>query len=219
MRSVPLVDLTYAELAERVRVRVRNRVGNQDTYAVGYGAAELNGLFLKGQLGRNRVNLLHYSPARGWFCERGETQGLVMGSTVTVLVGETDLTLVVTDVAAGSASIASHPSLAPAAAPYPILSFGKTQRSLPLYLDPELDFATALNLRNALSDNSLLCLTETAAKANYQVTILAGYGLSLVRPGEELPLFEAEPAVSDNSWTKRFVDVFAKTAKSYIRLF
>lgn len=213
MNSSKLSELSYTELADRVRARVKNHYGKQDIHVMASGAGDLNQLFLRGKMKRDRAYALHYRDGAGWYFSQGAIQGVAANAGCQVLDGEAVRDLRVARVLPGEAYVETANWLAPANAPYPIVSVDTREVPMAVYLSAALDKFTAADLRAAIEESGLPLQTTTdEAAAKYHVTILPDYGLSLVLPGGQRPLFKAEPT-ADTGWENRFVERLGKVAR------
>ena len=206
MGSVNLAELSYAELAERVRVRVKNSYRKQDCHAVSNGKADMRQLFLNGTLKRNRALTLDYDERAGWFVPQGEIDGIAAGAEGVVLDGEEERNVVVSRVSGGRSFVNTAPWMKQEDAPYPLVYLEATKS--PLYVHVAAEFPnknyTAL-LNSALEEaGGPVLRTDDPAAAKYHIGYQKDYGVFLTLPGEDRPLFEGEDVYTD-AWARRFV--------------
>lgn len=227
MSSMDLASCSYAELMARVRVRVKNhhRGRGQDVYTQASGAASMDQRFFNGALKMSRDFVLHHDEKDGWFINEGAMAGVEPGAKVVILDGEKERELIVKRTDAGRAyfapitvphlGTAAEPqkgALAPASAPYPLVSVEKKIDPLPIYIADDLPKTARASIINLIEDEGdCLRLTEEAAAAKYHIVRLPVYGISMVLPGEERPLFESVPKPTDG-WAVDFVDKLAKVS-------
>lgn len=213
MNSSKLSELSYTELADRVRARVKNHYGKQDIHVMATGTDDLNQLFLQGKMKRDRAYALHYRDGAGWYFTQGAIQGVAAGAGCKVLDGEAERNLHVAQVLPGEAYVETAGWLEPGKSPYPIVAVETQEVPLAVFLAPSLDKFTASDLRAAIEESGLPLQTTTdEAAAKYHVTILDDYGLSLVLPGGQRPLFKSEPS-AETGWENRFVERLGKVAR------
>ncbi|TXF91627.1 hypothetical protein FUA23_00130 [Neolewinella aurantiaca] len=206
MNSVDLSQISYAGLADRVRVRIKNNYRNQDAHSVATGKADMNQYFLSGNLKQNRSLCLDYAQPGGWFVPQGEISGSSAGTTGTVLDGETEREITVNRVDGGRSYIRAEEWMNPDRTPYPLLYLGNEKKVLKLYLSADFPNQTynAL-LANAIEDtNGQLLITDELKDAKYQITYLKEYGVVLSLPDEQRPLFEGED-IRQDGWAGRFI--------------
>lgn len=213
MNSMDLAGCSYAELIDRVRVRVKNQYRKQDVFAGITGTADLNQHFLNGKLKRNRAFVLHYDDKMRYYVDRGTLAGISAGNKGLVLDGDTEREITVTRVEAGRSFIDGEAWMSPASAPYPIVSLEGRSAPLSIYLDHQkLSVIMVAALTNEIQrEKETLLLTDDAKAATYHITYLKGYGVSMVLPGEERPLFESVPKATEG-WAMGFVEKLSKVA-------
>ncbi|MFK8161658.1 MAG: caspase family protein [Lewinella sp.] len=213
MNSMDLAGSSYAELIDRVRVRVKNQYRKQDVFAGTTGDADLNQHFFNGKLKRNRSFVVHFDDKMRYYVNRGALAGLAAGDKGMVLDGTTEREITVSRVDAGKAFIDGEAWMSPAEAPYPIVHLEGKSSPMPIYLDQQ---KLSLVMKGALTneierEKDTLLLTEDAKDATYHITYLEGYGVSMVLPGEERPLFESVPKAVEG-WAMGFVEKLSKVA-------
>lgn len=206
MNSVNLAEISYAELAERVRVRVKNSYRNQDAHAGATGKADMHQLFLNGEMKNNRSLTLDYDERGGWFVPQGEISGSSVGGTGTILDGETEREITVKRVEGGRSFVNAEDWMDKARAPYPLTYLDGDKTPLTVYLSGKFPNKTynAL-LSNAIDDTKgQVLLTDDPNAAKYHISYIKEYGAMLTLPGEERPLFEGEYTNRDG-WANRFI--------------
>jgi len=212
MSSMDLANCSYAELMARVRVRVKNHYRGQDVYTQASGAASMDQRFFNGALKMSRDFVLHHDEKDGWFINEGAMAGVEPEAKVVVLDGAEERELTVRRTDAGRSYLAPLPFLAPASAPYPLVSVDKKMEPLAIYVDDELPTLARASIVTLMEDEKeSLRLTEDPAEAKYHVVRLPDYGISMVLPGEKRPLFESVPKPIDG-WSVGFVDKLAKVS-------
>ena len=213
MNSMDLAGASYAELIDRVRVRVKNQYRKQDVFAGATGSADLNQQFLNGKLKRNRAFVVHFDDKMRYYVNRGALAGITAGNKGMVLDGTTEREVTVTRVDAGKAFINGEAWMKPTNAPYPIVHLEGKSAPMLVYLDQEkLSLVMRAALTNEVKrEKETLLLTEDARTATYHITYLKGYGVCMVLPGEERPLFESVPKAVEG-WAVDFVEKLSKVA-------
>ncbi|WP_071596787.1 caspase family protein [Neolewinella persica] len=213
MNGSRLSELSYAELMDRVRVRVKNHYQNQDVHAMATGDSDLDQLFLGGKLKRDRAYLLHRGKDDKWFFNQGAVQGITVGMSGKVLVGKEEKVFTVDQVLAGRATIKKVDWMLPGATDYPVVEMDKEEPQLAVFFSPSLDDYTLGNLLEEIKEVGFqLEVVTNKQQAKYHVTVLKNYGLSLVLPEEERPLFSSETA-DTVGWEERFINRLAKVAR------
>jgi len=212
MNGCNLAEMSYAELIDRVRVRVKNRYRRQDVQAGTVGNADLNQRFLGGKLKRNRSFVLHHDQRFGWYIERGQVNGVRANAGGMILDGATERPVTVGEADAGRCFVNPEAWMDPASAPYPLLSLETVSNPLPVYLDPSLGAVQITTLANEIArEEATLVRTENPAEATYHLTLLPDYGISMVLPGETRPLFKSQKRQSPN-WGPDFVEKLSKVS-------
>lgn len=213
MNSMDLAGCSYAELIDRVRVRVKNQYRKQDVFAGTTGNADLNQQFLNGKLKRNRAFVVHFDDKLRYYVNRGALAGIAAGDKGIALDGTTEREITVTRVDAGKAFIDGEAWMSPANAPYPIVHLKGKSAPMPVYLDQgKLSKVMRAALAGEIKrQKDTLLLTEEANTATYHITFLEGYGVSMVLPEEERPLFESVPKAVEG-WAVSFVEKLSKVA-------
>lgn len=213
LRSIDLSDCSYAELADRVRVRVKNHYAKQDVFAQATGQATLGQHFLGGKLQRSRAYVLHHDSKLGWYVDQGALSGVGAGCAGQVLDGQTERDISVSRVEAGRAFVTAADWMDAAQSPYPLLSLERQGVPMRVYLDEgKLSLIMKAALMNEIErETATLRLTEDPDEATYHLTYLPDYGVSMVLPGEERPLFEAS-AKAEPGWAEAFVEKLSKVA-------
>ncbi len=206
MNSVDLSEISYADLADRVRVRVKNNHRHQDPHSSVTGKADMQQLFLNGELKHNRSLTLDYDERGGWFVPQGEIAGSAVGGKGVVLVGEAEHEITVKRVDGGRSYVATEDWMEQANAPYPLMYLEGDKTPLAVYLAgkfPNKTYTALLN--NAIADSKgKVVLADTPEQAKYHISYQKAYGAMLTLPGEERPLFEGE-YTNHNGWAKRFI--------------
>ena len=206
MNSVNLAEICYAELAERIRVRVKNSYQKQDPHSSATGKADMQQLFLNGELKHNRTLTLDYDERGGWFVPKGETSGIKTGDKGNILDGETEREITVKRVDGGRSYLQTEDWMDKTSAPYSLTHLEGAQTPLTVYLAgkfPNQTYNALLN--NAIEDTKgNLLLTEDPNAAKYHISYQKEYGTMLTLPGEERPLFAGEYTNRDG-WAGRFV--------------
>lgn len=213
MNGSRLSELSYAELMDRVRVRVKNHYQNQDVHAMSTGGGDLDQLFLDGKLKRDRAYLLHRGKGGNWFFNQGAVQGIRARTQVQCLVDGKEQTCTVKQVLAGRATVTSEDWMSDQATDYPIVAVETEEPPLAVFFTPSIDKFLRGNLLEEVEDAGFpLEVVDDAPLAKYHVTVLEDYGLSLVLPGEERPLFRSE-TTDAVGWEERFINRLAKVAR------
>lgn len=213
MNGSRLSELSYAELMDRVRVRVKNHYQNQDVHAMSTGGGDLDQLFLNGKLKRDRAYLLHRGKDGNWFFNQGAVQGVRAGAQVQCLVDGEEESCTVKQVLAGRATVTSEDWMREQVTDYPIVAMETEEVPLAVFLSPSIDKFVRGNLLEEVRDAGFpLEVVAVAQQAKYQLTVLEDYGLSLVLPGEERPLFTSE-TTDAVGWEERFINRLAKVAR------
>jgi hypothetical protein len=206
MNNVNLAEVCYAELADRVRVRVKNSYRKQDPHASATGKADMHQLFLNGELKHNRSLTLDHDARGGWFVPKGETSGIAVGDKGTVLDGETEREITVERVDGGRSYVKTEGWMNEASAPYPLTHLEGKLTPLTVFLAGKFPNRTyTALLSNAIEDSKgKVRLTEDPAAAKYHISYQKEYGAMLTLPGEERPLFAGE-YTNRNGWANRFI--------------
>jgi pimeloyl-ACP methyl ester carboxylesterase len=213
MSSVNLSEISYLELAERVRVRVKNSYSRQDTHAGATGKGDMRQLFLNGELKHNRSLTLDFAKKGGWFVPQGEISGSTVGGKGTILDGETEREITVKRVDGGRSFVNTEDWMNQDQAPYPLTYLDGDTTPLTVYLSGKFPNRTynAL-LSNAIEDtNGQVLLTDEPNAAKYHLAYLKDYGAVMTLPGEDRPLFEGEDTKKDG-WAGRFVRKIGQVA-------
>lgn len=213
MNSIDLAGCSYAELIDRVRVRVKNQYRKQDVFAGATGSANLHQHFLNGKLKRNQAFVVHFDKKMRYYVNRGALAGTTTDSKGIVLDGETEREITISRVEAGWAFINEESWMRPEGAPYPIVSLESKTAPLSVYLDKKKLSKVMLGaLTNEINrEKDTLLLKEAPEAAAYHITFLKGYGVSMVLPGEERPLFESVPKATAG-WAVDFVEKLSKVS-------
>ncbi|MEM9928220.1 MAG: caspase family protein [Bacteroidota bacterium] len=212
MNSVDLASCSYNDLIAQVRVRVKNHYRKQDVLAVATGSASLSQQFLSGKLSRSRAHVMHYDKKAGYFIDRGVLNGIEKEAKGVVLDGEEEKEITVYRVEPGRSIIRPEPWMSPDDAPYPLVSLEEQNEPLCIYLDDSLSAIIKAALTNEIKrESATLILTDSPDEATYHIALLKNYGVSMVLPGEERPLFEAVPKAYDG-WAVEFVEKLSKVA-------
>jgi len=206
MKSVNLAEVSYQELAERVRVRVKNNYRKQDPHSSATGKADLQQLFLNGELKHNRSLTLDHDERGGWFVPKGETSGISVGDNGNILDGETEREVIVKRVDGGRSYVNTEDWMDITNAPYPLTHLEGAQTPLTVHLTGKFPNRTyTALLTNAIEETKgKVLLTEDPKAAKYHISYQKEYGAMLTQPGEERPLFEGE-YTNRNGWASRFV--------------
>ncbi|MFT5999385.1 MAG: hypothetical protein ACI81P_001843 [Neolewinella sp.] len=221
MNSMDLAASSYAELIDRVRVMVKNQYRKQDVFAGATGSADLHQRFLNGKLKRSRAYVMHFDDKLRYYVDRGALAGISAGTKGLVMDGQEEREITVSRVDAGKAFINGEDWMDTAKAPYPLVSLSGKGEPMLIYLDSKnLSKIITGALTNEINrEKATLALTEDANAATYHITFLEGYGVSMVLPGEERPLFESVPKAT-RGWAVGFVEKLSKvsTYESTLRL-
>ncbi|MEM1359862.1 MAG: caspase family protein, partial [Bacteroidota bacterium] len=213
MRTNDLSTISYAELADRVRVRVKNHYRKQDVYAETTPGSSLNVPFLGGELKRSHNLLLHYGKGIGWYFDQGEIAGIKVGNEGSALVGETEEVFTVKRVDAGRSYVENASWMEVAQAPFPIVDLDKQGTPMAVYLDrTKMSSVVAGALAERIQEETdTLLLVEEPEEAKYHVVYTPTYGIHLVLPGEERPLFEGTTGQSEG-WAVKFADQLSRVS-------
>jgi len=212
MGRLDLAGCSYIELIDQVRVRVRNHYKGQDVHAAAGGGASLQQRFFGGKLERSRAYVLEYTTAGGWYVNQGEMAGTATGDLGRVLDGEEEREITVSRTEAGRAFVHAETWMDRAKAPYPVIGLETGGEPLVIYLNQaRLGPVIGGNLRTVIDRQANLLLTDEPDAARYHLTLLEDYGVSLVMPGGDRPLFESVPRKKDG-WVDEFVDKLARVA-------
>lgn len=213
MNSVNLAEISYVELADRVRIRVKNTYRNQDAHAVATGKADMHQHFMDGELKHNRSLTLDFDERGGWFVPQGEVAGSSAGGRGTVLDGAEEREVTVKRVDGGRSYVNAETWMKQDQAPYPLVYLDSDKTPLIVHLTGEFPNRTynAL-LANAIADtNGRVLQTDDPKAAKYHLSYLKDYGVVMTLPGEERPLFEGEDT-SKSGWADRFVKKVGQVA-------
>ncbi|MBC6993542.1 caspase family protein [Neolewinella lacunae] len=212
LAGADLAELSYREVMDRVRVRVRNQYARQDVYCDATGAGSLAQRFLNGSLKRSRGMVLDYAADQQWFINQGELSDVIAGTTARVLDGTTEREIKVLRTTAGHAFVGAADWLQPSQAPYPLLGIDKKGAPLAVYIDAKMSSVIRSALVGEISrEAATLVLTDDPATAKYHLVHLPHYGVSAVLPGEERPVFESAPEAKPG-WAPAFVEKLSKVA-------
>ncbi|MEL7162792.1 MAG: caspase family protein, partial [Bacteroidota bacterium] len=137
MSTINLGDVSYRELADRVRVRVKNHYHKQDLFAEASSGLSMDAQFFDGKLVRGNKQLLHYGKGIGWYFDRGQIAGVQVGDTAIILDGKEERTITVRRTDGGRSFVNPEDWLAAVKAPYSIIHLDIKGDLLPIYVDTE----------------------------------------------------------------------------------
>lgn len=213
MKKVNLSEISYAELADRVRVRVKNINRNQNVHSIATGDADIQQYFLNGELKLNRSLTLDFDKQNGWFVPQGEVSGSSVGGKGIILDGETEREIIVKALDVDRSYVNTKTWMSKSNAPYPLIYLDDDKALLTIYLSDKLsDKIMIAQLTNAIEDTKgKIGLTDDPNAAKYHVSNSKEHGIFISLPRAEVPLFEGVHK-SFGGWAEEFIRKVSQVA-------
>jgi hypothetical protein len=195
-------QLTYAELANHLRIRLAQRVQEQSPQLEVIDGADPNLLFLSHSKTSGRpAYLVSYEASKGWHVNAGAIDGFKGGggaSTTQLKLETGDLPIRIKEVFPAYATVEGLPADTPPETVHRAVVTSWGNGGLKLAFAPDCDPGAAAMLRSAFERShrdGMMQLVDDPGKARYHIQAIE-QSLRLLLPGENRPLFRRVPGYS-----------------------